>query len=155
MNNVRRLENLTIQSSGHKLCCLQLQGKTGKSRHQKPLTPSGRILSKATAALKGTLRESGECWLLGVIEIAVVTVCLISAPPHYVSNTLDCTSVRFTSTYRFKSASETRGLYFDGFHCVWGSHSERIFPGCLRSGLLWNFTLLHQINIQTILTFLT
>lgn len=37
-----------------------------------------------------------------MIGIAVVTVCLISTPLHYVFNTLDCTLVRFTSTYRFK-----------------------------------------------------
>lgn len=94
---------------------------------------------------EGTLHQSGRCWLVWAIEIAVVTVCLISAPPHYVFNTLDCTLVRFTSTYWFKVLLKLVD-YILMASTVWGSHAQRIFPGHLRSGLLWNFTLLHQIK---------
>lgn len=51
---------------------------------------------------KGTLHNSGGCWLVRAIGIADITVCLISTPLHYVFNMLDCRLVRFTSMHWFK-----------------------------------------------------
>ncbi len=93
----------------------------------------------------GTLHQSGRCWLVWAIEMAVVTVCLICTPPHCFLHAWLYVGPLYLQVL-VQSASKTRGLYLDGFHCVWGSHAQRTFPGHLRSGLMWNFTLLHQIK---------
>lgn len=104
----------------------------------KPLIPSARILSVATATTDEFLKRRFTNQVdAGWFErLKSLWSRFVLFQPHRI----------MFLTRLIVRASKTRGLYFDGFHCVWGSHAQRIFPGHLRSGLLWNFTLLHQIK---------
>ncbi len=148
-NNVGRIVDLTIQPSGQYFCCLQLQGKTGKSQHKTLNTVRPRILSVATATTDefpmGRFTNQVDAGWFERLKWLWSRFVLFLPPPHCFLHAWLYVGPLYLQVL-VQSASKTRGLYLDGFHCVWGSHAQRTFPGHLRSGLMWNFTLLHQIK---------